>query len=300
MQDEARLHSAGVEDDAVAGTSTLSIGQVSALLDVPAPTIRSWERRHLLFETVRDEHGHRRYTSADVAVLRRMRDQRADGVRLSRAVATATTASPVVLSQQVLAASHRLDDQGISAALDAGLAAHGLSTTVAEVLLPSMRELGAQWARGEGDIAHEHLATAAVLAWLARRGGEAPAPLHQRPIVLTCGPQDQHTIALDAFTVLLRHSRFECLNLGARTPAAALRVAVEQSSAAAVVLVSQLARNRSAAVAALQAVSSTRAVLFYAGAAFRGARSRQGLPGHYLGSSLPDAVHQVATHLQRA
>lgn len=300
MQNEGPLHSQGVEDDPVTDGNTLSIGQVSALLAVPAPTIRSWERRHTLFAGTRDEHGHRRYTEADVAVLRRMRDQRAGGARVSEAIATATTAPPLVLCQQALAAIHRLDDHGIRAALDSSLAAHGLPATLEEVLLPAMREVGAQWVRGESDIAHEHLATAAVLAWLARRAGEAPPPLHDRPIVLSCGPLDQHTIALEAFAMLLRHHRFDCLNLGAQTPADALRVAVQQSGAAAVVLVSQLVENRPAAVAALRAVSDTEAALFYAGGAFRSPRSRQGVPGSYLGGSLPQAVQLIAGQLRTA
>jgi methanogenic corrinoid protein MtbC1 len=300
MQNQGPLHSDGAEHAPVPEGSTFSIGEVSALLAVPAPTIRSWERRHTLFPSVRDEHGHRRYTEADVAVLRRMRDQRAGGVRVSEAVATATTAPPSVLCQQVLAAIHRLDDHGIRAALDSSLAAHGLPVTLEEVLLPAMREVGAQWTRGESDIAHEHLATAAVLAWLARRAGEAPPPLRERPIVLSCGPLDQHTIALEAFVVLLRHHRFDCLNLGAQTPADALRVAVQQSGAAAVVLVSQLASNRAAAVAALRAVGDTQAALFYAGGAFRSSRSRQAVPGSYLGGSLFQAVQHIAAHLRAA
>ena len=299
MQNEDSLHSADTESSSFSGESTYSIGEVSALLVVPAPTIRSWERRHGLAAIARDEHGHRRYSSADIAVLRRMRDQRASGMRVSDAVATATTAPPLVLCRQLLAATHQLDGEGISATLDSSVAAHGLPATLEEVLLPSMREVGAQWSRGQCDVAEEHLATAAVLAWLARRAAEAPPPLHDQPIVLSCGPQDQHTIGLEAFTVLLRHHRFDCRSLGAQTPAASLRVAVDQCSAGAVVLVCQLRKNRPAAVAALRAVSDTGAALFYAGAAFRSAASRRELPGHYLGSNLSRAAAHITAQVGR-
>ena len=298
MQNEASLHSVG-GDDPLLGGRRLSIREVSELLAVPAPTIRSWERRHGLSAIARDEHGHRRYSDADIAVLRRMRDERANGMRVSAAVATATPAPPLVLCQQLLAATHRLDGEAISATLDSSVAAHGLPLTLEEVLLPSMREVGAQWSRGQCDVAQEHLATAAVLAWLARRGAEAPPPLDDQPIVLSCGPRDQHTIGLEAFTVLLRHHRFDCRNLGAQTPAASLRVAVDQCWAGAVVLVSQLGKNRPAAVAALRAVSDTGAALFYAGAAFRSTASRRELPGHYLGSNLSRAAEHITGHLRR-
>jgi methanogenic corrinoid protein MtbC1 len=299
MQNKASLHRAGVEGDPSSSATALGIREVSALLSVPAPTIRSWERRHALSTVARDEHGHRRYTGADVAVLRRIRDERANGVRASEAVATATVPPPLVLCRQLLAATHRLDGEGVSTTLDRSVTAHGLPATVEEVLLPSMREVGAQWSRGQCDVAQEHLTTAAVLAWLAGRAAEAPPPLHDQPIVLSCGPQDQHTIALEAFTVLLRHHRFDCRNLGAQTPAASLRAAVDQSAARAVVLVSQLGRSRPAAVAALRAVKDSGAALFYAGAAFRSTASRHELPGHYLGGNLTQAADHITTHLRR-
>ena len=100
--------------------------------------------------------------------------------------------------------------------------------------------------------------------------------------------------------MLLRHQRFNCRNLGAQTPAASLRVAADQCSAAAVVLVSQVGRNRAAAVAALRAVSDSGAALFYAGAAFRSITSRRGLPGHYLGGNLSQAAGHIATQLRRS
>lgn len=300
MQVEPWLHSAGsVEDGWPSGVATLTISEVSALLAVPAPTIRSWERRHALPGVTRDEHGHRRYTDDDVAVLRRMRDQRAHGVRVSQAVAAATAAAPLVLGRQLLGAVHGLDGSAIPAVLDASLDAHGLPVTLDEVLLPSMREVGVQWSRGRCDVAQEHLATSAVLAWLAQRLVHAPPPLPGRPIVLSCGPQDQHTISLEAFHLLLRQERFDCRSLGGQTPPASLRQAVHRCSAGAVVLVSQLGRNRPAAVSALQAVSDSGAALFYAGAAFRTTASRQKLPGHYLGGNLSRAAMHIRDYLRQ-
>ncbi|SDS98522.1 B12 binding domain-containing protein [Friedmanniella luteola] len=300
MQNESPLHRDDPSGETASTGRTLSIGEVGLLLGLPAPTIRSWERRHGLSTTARDERGHRRYTDNDVAVLRRMRDQRSTGMAVGAAAAVAQAPSSLELCGQMLAGTHHLDGDEISAVLDVSLRAHGLAATLEEVLLPAMREVGVQWSRGHCDVANEHLATAAVLAWLARRAPDAPPPLPGRPIVLSGGPQDQHTIGLEAFAVLLRHHRFDCRNLGAQTPAASLRFAVERSSAAGVVVASQLARNRPAAVAALKAVSDTEAVLFYAGAAFRSARSRQSLPGHHLRGSLSHAADLISSHLGRA
>lgn len=298
MHVDPRLHSGGPEGDPALQGKILKIRDVSVLLAVPAPTIRSWERRHALPIVTRDEHGHRRYTTADVAVLRRIRDQRAAGTGVDEAVAAATAAPPLVLCQQLLVAIDQLDAAETTAVLDLSIDVHGLATTIDEVLLPAMREVGARWSRGQCDVAQEHLASSNVLAWLARRGSQERPPLDDRPIVLSCGPADQHTVSLEAFAALLRQERFACLNLGAQTPAAALRHAVERTAAQAVVLVSQLPRNRAAATAALQAVADSGAALFYAGAAFRTTASRQKLPGHYLGGNLSQAAATMTAQLR--
>lgn len=209
------------------------------------------------------------------------------------AATPATTASPLVLCQQLLAAVDRLDAAGIRLVLDLSVAAHGLPTTVDDVLLPSMREVGVRWSRGRCDVEQEHLATDTVLIWLESVATPAPR-LDHGPIVLSGGPLDHHTISLEAFAVLLRQKDFDCRNLRGPTPAAALRGVAEQCHARAVVLVCQLPRNRPAAIAALHGLTGTGAALFYAGAAFRTSASRQKLPGHYLGGNLSRAADHVA------
>ncbi len=293
MRDGSDLHSDASDSARPEAAVTLRISEVSALLGVPAPTIRSWERRHALSEAARDEHGYRRYSEEDVAVLRRMRDQRARGARGCDAAAMAQAPGPEGAREQLLACTRLLDASGIRSALDLSLRAHGLPLTIEEVLLPALREIGAEWSRGRCGIAQEHLATGAVLAWLAERGAESPAPRAERPVVLSGGPQDQHTIALEAFTVLLRGEGFDCRNLGGQTPAAALQAAVEQSSAAAVVLVCHLTRHRPDAVESLHALVGSGALVFYAGAAFDTGGAREGLPGCYLGDTLTQAVATI-------
>jgi len=297
MQPERPSRSGAATGTPASGGPGLNLGDVSALLGLPTATIRSWNRHSSLPTGPRDEHGHRFYSDDDVAVLRQMRNHNALGVGL-QAVPGSMGASPVALCQLLLAALGVLDGGEVSAVLDSSLNAYGLGVTLDEVLLPSMREVGARWARGECDAAQEQLITRSVLAWLARLADAVPSPLHERPIVLACGPQDQHTLALDAFGVMLRQERFDCHNLGAEASAASLQAAVEQSSAQAVVLVCELPRNGLAAATALQAVSHSGAALFYAGAAFRTAASREKMLGHYLGANMSRAAAYVAHQLR--
>ncbi|MBA3527831.1 MAG: MerR family transcriptional regulator, partial [Propionibacteriaceae bacterium] len=59
----------------------LTIQQASQVLNVPAPTIRSWERRYGVPLADRSSGGHRRYARVQLDQLRRMRDLIARGRR---------------------------------------------------------------------------------------------------------------------------------------------------------------------------------------------------------------------------
>jgi len=57
-----------------------SVGEVARVVGISASTLRSWERQGLL-DTARTASGHRRFSTADIARLRRIRDLRdADGL----------------------------------------------------------------------------------------------------------------------------------------------------------------------------------------------------------------------------
>jgi DNA-binding transcriptional MerR regulator len=275
-----------------------TIGQVADLLGVPAPTIRSWERRHGLPVGVRTAVGHRRYGPADVTALQRMRDELAAGLGAAEAaeIASATlTSPPTVLTEQLCGAAEAFDPALITQVLDDARTVHGLTATVELVLLPALAELGRRWAAGTSDVAHEHIATATTQSWLRTTAQVGRLRSTGPPVVLACGPDEQHTLGLDALATLLAHTDTHCLNLGAQVPAESLKDAVLDTRAHAVVLSCQLDRNRRAAITALRVVADSPAALFYAGAAFSTAASRRGVPGHYLG----DSVSRAADHLSR-
>ena len=84
--------------------------------------------------------------------------------------------------------------------------------------------------------------------------------------------------------------------LGARTPAESLALAVAETDAIAVVLVSHLAAGRPAAIETLRSPELSQRHVFYAGGAFGSPRTRRGVPGQYLGTNIaagrgPDHRH---------
>ena len=273
----------------------LTIQQASQLLSLPAPTIRSWERRYGVPLADRSRGGHRRYSRAQLDQLRRMRDLIARGRRTVDAAALvkaghASTPGPLV--EAFLQAARELAPGGIARTLDAARETLGLDETVDEVMLPAMREVGEWWHSGRIDVSHEHLATNATQAWLAAVRPTGPVRA-QPPIILSCGPQDHHTLGLEAIGALLRQRQWDCRMLGARTPAESLARAVAETDAAAVVLVSHVTAGRAAAIEALRSPQLRQRHVFYAGGAFESPRARHRVPGQYLGTNIAKAADLI-------
>ena len=65
-----------------------SIGEVASHTQVPAITLRAWERRYNLLTPERDGEGHRRYTRNDMVLIERIKKWAHRGLPLSRIDAT--------------------------------------------------------------------------------------------------------------------------------------------------------------------------------------------------------------------
>lgn len=280
----------------------LAIQQVSDLLGVPAPTLRSWERRYGIPATARSDGGHRRYSASALHELRLMRDEVARGRKASDAArsvrALLDTESPAQARiQQLLTASRELEPRAVREVLEDARRDLGLGAALDEVLMPSMRQIGSWWESGHCDIAQEHLTTEAARAWLSWLVSIAPPPVHEAPVLLACGPRDLHTLGLEALAALLSHDGLATRLLGSRTPRRTLVAAVAATEAPAVVVVSHLSTQRRPAVEALVAVAGTGPQVFYAGNAFLFPDSREGVPGTYLGASLSRAAALIRERL---
>jgi MerR family transcriptional regulator, light-induced transcriptional regulator len=274
----------------------MRIAAVSRMLGVPVPTIRSWERRYEFPAPPRTDGRHRRYGSVELEQLRGLRDlvtnghSTKDAVALVRrtTVAGSQDGSPV---EKALDAVVALDGHLLRAELDAATERLGVEEAIQRVILPAMREIGSRWQEGRCDVGREHLATEVVWSWLSRQAFLAPQPFRPRPIVLASGPQDLHTIGLEAFAVILARRGWSCRVLGARTPTDALVATARSLDAVAVVVTAQRAVTRRSAVGSIQAVHALPGVrAFYAGDAFAAPAVRKDVRGTYLGEDLVEAA----------
>jgi hypothetical protein len=276
----------------------LSTGAAAALVQVPAPTLRSWERRYGVPVSPRTLGGHRRYSIADLDQVAMLRDEISLGTPAAEAVSTVRELAPIGfrtgrLIAMVVDAANAGRPRAVADALDLSRQESGLAATVDDVVMPAVRRLGWWCADDERDAASRP-----VSSWLGTVLAEAPTSVARAPVLLA--GTDPFTADL-ALAALLAHRGVTTVLAGNADAAGSLATLMTTTCVSGVVVVAETpARSgRRAAVATLQA---GRAVcpeqrLFYAGAAFGGRRARDGVPGTYLGRSLSVVASLVVARL---
>lgn len=212
---------------------------VAGMLGIAPTTLRTWDQRYGLGPSHRTGGGHRRYDDADLEVLRRMVVLIGQGVSPASAAVLARREPPdrpghphaplgaddaTAAQRGFLAAARRLDEPLMLDLAAKLLSDHGVVTAWESVFVPCLVELGEFVAeRGEG-VEVEHLASGSILHAL-REIPRAPGP-GVLAALLTCAPDEQHALALEALGAALSEEGCHWRNLGARVPPDALFDAV--------------------------------------------------------------------------
>jgi methanogenic corrinoid protein MtbC1 len=281
--------------------SGMSISAVSVMLDIPVPTIRSWELRYGVPTPARTGGKHRRYSMAEILELRTLRDEIAKG---SRAADAARKIKNLALAEQpggdlvaaILEAALSFDSETVRAVLDDAHDRLGVEQVVQHVALPVLRDIGTLWEAGKCDVANEHLASQEIRSWMNAKLARARAKTTRGPLILATGPKDQHTLGLEGFYLILTHRGWSCRVLGGQTPTESLVKIVEDTKPLAIILSSHMNSSRRDAAASIRAVAHL-APTFYAGNAFGSLKNRDGLAATYLAEDLPAAADRLEAAL---
>lgn len=211
------------------------------MLGIAPTTLRTWDQRYGLGPSVRTDGGHRRYEDADVEVLRRMVGLTAQGVSASAAAVLARkqpatrsqgpripigAGEAVVAQREFLSAAKRLDEPAMAELAARLLTAHGVVSAWESVFVPAMVELGELVVTSGQGVEIEHLASGSVLhALRSIPRASGPGVLSA---LLSCAPDEQHWLPLEALGAALSEEDCRWGNLGARVPAEALCDAVDR------------------------------------------------------------------------
>ena len=225
------------------GVGALRIGEFSRRVGVSPELLRAWERRYELLQPLRTEGGFRLYTDDDAERVERMKRALGEGFSAAEAARRALTQDRPMeraldgAAERLVAAARAYDEATVHAILDEAFSGFSLETVLRDLVLPVLREIGAEWERGALGVGQEHfvsnLVRARLLA-LARLWGRGGGPL----AILGCVPGEWHDMGLIAFGLVLRSHGWRILFLGADTPLATLRGAVETTDPRLVVVAS--------------------------------------------------------------
>jgi MerR family transcriptional regulator, light-induced transcriptional regulator len=263
-----------------------TIKQAARLTGVPAATLRAWERRYGVVEPSRTESGYRVYDQDAIASLISLRTLIESGWSASNAaravregtVAAQPTAAEVAApprdrdsgtsAQEAVAdfltAAQDLDSDGLDDSLDRGFAAGSFEFVVEHWLFPALEALGEGWARGEIDVAGEHLASQAVRRRLSAAFDAAGRRARGPSVLVGLPPGSQHELGALVFAVVAKRRGLDVQYLGADVPTASWVAAVQARRPAAAVLAVAMAEDRRAAAATARALRSARSDLLVA------------------------------------
>ncbi len=314
-----------------------NIGVVARMTDIPAATLRVWERRYGFPDTSRTEGGHRLYSDSDiqrllwvkaktdegmqvrqaVRALRALEEENAfpepmtgEGVlvagpsRLARAESDVADTYIARLQSRLYDALVRHDTALADDIFSEALALYPPESVMLQMIRPTLWEIGEGWEREEVSIGTEHLATGylrqRLLAWLT----SGPPLFAVAPTVLACAPGEYHEGSLMMLGALLRRRRWPVAYLGQSIPLPDLAEFAHRTNPLAIVTVAMSAESAAALAAWPQhfpeAAQTGRPIFAYGGLIFNeNPEWRVKVRGLFLGATLGEGVETLERTLRR-
>jgi MerR family transcriptional regulator, light-induced transcriptional regulator len=222
------------------------VAAVERMTGIPASTLRSWERRYGWPRPFRAASGQRLYADHDVALIRFLDRRRIEGMSMSQAAALLRSApdvedhDPGRLLTRLVAALRAFDEaeaERAFAAAEALLGVEGAAIGVvpAAIVAASAPGPGSDPGQDRVPVEVEHFASNFLRRQVLRLLDGQP-PAMGRPVLVGCGPDEQHELGALLLTLLLRARGHRVVYLGARVPGPAMERAAAALDPAGVVV----------------------------------------------------------------
>jgi methanogenic corrinoid protein MtbC1 len=237
-----------------------SIAVVSRRTGISQLVLRAWERRYRAVNPGRTPTGRRKYSDADLEKLALLANLTGAGhrigdiaslsvsdlqqlVRENAAAGVAPVPATTVpqaeagqLMEEALRAVADLDSRGLEKTLDRALVDLSKPDLRRKLLVPLLVEIGERWKDGKLRVAHEHMATSIVLAFLTALNARyqvAPGA----PVVAVATPSGQmHELGALLASAHAYEAGWDVLYLGPNLPAEDIAAAVRSRGARAILL----------------------------------------------------------------
>lgn len=294
-------------------------------------TLRAWERRYGIPHPERTDSGHRLYSQHEVETVKWLMDRQREGMSISRAVAlweqlvesgedplTKNTdedlqkaddefARPtrvemrddlpnslVGIRDEWVAACLSFDERTADQVLATAFAMFPIENVVKQVIQSGIAVIGEGWHAGRVTVQQEHFATGIAVRRIDTLLSAAPPPSRRGRILIGCPSGETHSFAALILTFLLRRKGWDVINLGADVPLQSLALTIETTEPTLVVMTAQQLHTAANLLEMADMAERADVALAYGGLIFGAIPDMlQVVPGHYLGSSLEDAVTTI-------
>lgn len=222
------------------------VAAVERMTGIPASTLRSWERRYGWPRPFRAASGQRHYSDHDVALIRFLDRRRIEGMSMLQATALLQSApevedhDPGRLLARLVAALRAFDEAEAERAFAAaesllGVEGAAISVVPAAIVAASTPGLDSDPGQDGVPVEVEHFASNFLRRQVLRLLDGQP-PAMGRPVLVGCGPDEQHELGALLLTLLLRARGHRVVYLGARVPGPAMERAAAALDPAGVVV----------------------------------------------------------------
>ena len=273
--------------------------QVEERTEIPASTLRQWERRYGVPLPERSESGYRLYSDDDLKLIGEMKNHIAGGVPASRAATLVR--QPIHndrepqhllnLRSRLVGALVDLDEQRAESILSEAYSMYPVEVIVSEVFHGVMVDIGTSWHDGSIPITTEHFASNFVRGRLRLLMNISGPTVTGLSVIIACAPQDMHELGALTMAVLLRRVGYQIYFTGSDTPIPDLVAMAEAVNPIAVMISASSRESVSVLKQGKDLLSNLAPLLIFGGHAFNEDPSEAvSLGGHFLAKSANEAV----------
>lgn len=284
-------------------TAKYTVNEVEERTQVPAGTLRQWERRYGYPQPERSQSGYRLYSQTDIDHIEAMKDYIADGIPASRAAELVRNRVPVEtprssedLAVMLVHALLDFDEARADRVLSEAHGLHPVETVLLDVMRPGMVDIGQRWHDGEITVSTEHFASSYLLGRirnLMTLSGHTRSR-SARTVLVACAPLDQHELGPMMLAVLLRRAGYRVVYIGANTPVTDLHTTAANLEPDAVVISATTPEAIELLDADRDALAAMAPLLAFGGPAFEDAPERAAdFGGYAITGGIDGAVDRI-------
>jgi DNA-binding transcriptional MerR regulator len=233
---------------------------------IAAPTLRAWERRYMILSPERAQNDYRLYSERDIAIIHWLKSHVDTGMSISQSIAlfrhlereeeqleetvqptnhtapqleaveitnAAQTQAPYnmhLVQERLLSAFNELDEVTASQEMGSVLAIYPIEQVCAELITPTLWEVGRRWEQGMITVTVEHFASAFFHGLLTNLFHATPTSNTNPLVIACCAPGEAHALAPLMLALLLRRAGLRVAYLGQSIETTGLLQTIQQLS----------------------------------------------------------------------